>query len=878
VCQGFFAIVPFLQLFFVRLLPFVPYIIISLLVFGGFFVWQVVKQGGTKLILRVKPWHIGGVFLLCLWFLGIGFTFTTLDQMPFRQLVEPTATVYRDTPQNALQALQVSFKHLQEKGCLTEIGQVAADTKVYNVKGLCFQQFFVSRVLSQAGVAGIFLFELLILGAALFSLLRLPRMKLLYEGLISAGLGIFGWVVILWSVAVFKIYDTNVGWLLVLCMPIVCYKFAWKWMKIFFTHTFEVQARPWDASVLLFWLLISYLALNFFVVVRPFPIGWDDLGSYLNRPRLLVSYGTFIPMMSSFQWEYLTSLGFLLFGYASTFGATASMMINWTEGVLATLTVFAFGQMLFGKSKGILSALVFYTLPLIGHFSFADMKIDNAVFAMGSLALLVLFLIAFGEEDSDVPHNSADTSWKLWLLCGLFVGLAFSFKVTAVMVLMAMLVVVAGANFQWLGALGAVSAVLAVFVKQGVLDVSKMLDRIMGFHSPVASSVLLAALAILSITLIGLGVRRKGKTVLLTTGRSVGYIILGCAVAVLPWMLHNNILAGNVIPKLMFNAPNTFTVINASPFDKTAPGEGIPADLLLDRQNAACKSTSGSEELDRYWGTGKGIGHYLFLPWRSVMNVDNGGYYVTTVPGLLLFPLVLLLPLFWDKNRRKLRYMWAATLFLVIEWMFLANGVPWYGVGMFLGLSLMMEALVAHSPDRVTRGAAIGMVTLSLLMAFGMRMWQFDMQKNLIEYPLGKISADALEQRTIPWYGLISQQVTQRHDQFPAQPKLYRVGTFIPYFIPKNLDIIAVADNQLDLFNCINQERNPKLTLRRLQALGINSVIFDTNTSTIERDPNGSLHQKVNAFVDFLNTPGLGIQVVLADTGAGVAFVLLPTQ
>jgi hypothetical protein len=94
----------------------------------------------------------------------------------------------------------------------------------------------------------------------------------------------------------------------------------------------------------------------------------------------------------------------------------------------------------------------------------------------------------------------------------------------------------------------------------------------------------------------------------------------------------------------------------------------------------------------------------------------------------------------------------------------------------------------------------------------------------------------------------------------------------------KNLDIIAVADNQLDLFNCINQERNPKLTLRRLQALGINSVIFDTNTSTIERDPNGSLHQKVNAFVDFLNTPGLGIQVVLADTGAGVAFVLLPTQ
>ncbi len=195
---------------------------------------------------------------------------------------------------------------------------------------------------------------------------------------------------------------------------------------------------------------------------------------------------------------------------------------------------------------------------------------------------------------------------------------------------------------------------------------------------------------------------------------------------------------------------------------------------------------------------------------------------------------------------------------------------------MFLGLALLLEALIVHAPDRATRIAASTVVGLSLFLAFGMRLWQFEMQKNLLEYPLGKISGAALEQRTIPWYGLVSQLVTDRHAKLPDQPLLYRVGTFIPYFIPRNLEIIGTSDNQLDLFNCLYQERNPELTLKRMIALGVNSIIFDTNTATIESDPQGSLHKKVDEFVAFLNTPNLGIKVLIADLNAGLAFVLLP--
>jgi hypothetical protein len=110
----------------------------------------------------------------------------------------------------------------------------------------------------------------------------------------------------------------------------------------------------------------------------------------------------------------------------------------------------------------------------------------------------------------------------------------------------------------------------------------------------------------------------------------------------------------------------------------------------------------------------------------------------------------------------------------------------------------------------------------------------------------------------------------------PDRPYLYRVGTFIPYFIPKNSEVIGATDNQLDLFNCLNQEHNPALTLQRIKALGFNSIIFDTNTATIERDQEGSLHKKVQDFVDFLNNPTLHLQIVINDSQQGVAFILLP--
>jgi hypothetical protein len=195
---------------------------------------------------------------------------------------------------------------------------------------------------------------------------------------------------------------------------------------------------------------------------------------------------------------------------------------------------------------------------------------------------------------------------------------------------------------------------------------------------------------------------------------------------------------------------------------------------------------------------------------------------------------------------------------------------------MFLAFALILEAFVAWAPDHPNKYLFGTLITLSIIVCLVNRFWQFDSQKNLFEYPLGKISASALREVTIPEYDDIRESVVTRHEALSDAPYTYRIGTFISYFIPRNREIFPLADHQLNFFNCINQERDHTLTLKRLKALGFNSIIFDTNTQTIEQDPNGSLHQKVNAFLEFGNDSALGLKIPINNPGNGIAYILLP--
>ncbi|HBH19734.1 MAG TPA: hypothetical protein DDX11_02055 [Candidatus Peribacter riflensis] len=860
---GLWSLFPVLTHTIGRAGQFLGYAVSCFVIFLVLWGWSAVKTGQWRsFAFRWRPIYYPLVFLFLAWLL-----FTTLGQskpggISMRQIAEPTTLVYSDASPSVLRELRTNFDRLEQRGCLQPVGSYSNGAKVYNMATGCMQVSFITRVLPVFLFVFVLLFEFLVLGRMLLRLFGMPTLSLLPEVTVSAGVGACAGVAILWMLAVAHLIIAPAGWLLAVLIPLIGYRDTLYWVRTFMRPRETGEVRWLRAETLLLWLLLSYLALNFLTVVRPFPIGWDDLGSYLNRPRLMVSYGRFIFSMAPFQWEYLTSLGFLLFGYESVFGATASMAVNWTAGALAVLAVLSFARFFFGRSGGLLSALLYYTLPLVGHFSFADMKIDNAIFAMGALAMFTAFIALFPRaEEEDTPPPSVQ--WRLIALSGLFAGFAFSMKPTAVMVLLATFSVLVGASLHWVGFLGAVFLAIGALIAQHALDLQGIAQRVAGASSVVSSSSALTVVAVLGCALIGVAALLRPAKIKRTLLSVFLFWALFTA-AVFPWIYHNNFLRGRIIPtKIELGVPNSNSPdFNIDGQGTPSPGRlyrELPKELQVDKTSPMCTATGGKEELGRYWGYREGWGHYLLLPWRLVLNLDSPGYYVTTSPVLFLFPLLLLVPFFWMRRGRWLRWLFIATAFLILQWVFLANGIPWYGIGMFLGLFICAEALFVHAPDLFSRTIAGVLIAIALVCSFGQRLWQFEIQRNLLEYSFGKISASALQERTVSHYDDIALAALDRQRLQPDRPYLYRVGTFIPYFIPRNLDVIGVSDHQLDFFNCLYSERDAALTLKRLQALGFNSIVFDTNTSTIEKDPNGSLHQKVNAFLEFANSRSLGI-------------------
>jgi len=511
------------------------------------------------------------------------------------------------------------------------------------------------------------------------------------------------------------------------------------------------------------------------------------------------------------------------------------------------------------------------------------MKIDNAVFAMGALATLSLFLGLLPPSTDDGDAEECSHAQQLhWIgLAGAFAAFALGMKVTAVMVTMALMVILAGITLHWSAAIAAAMFVPVVLASNGGLDFTAVGHYLFGQGTEISTRIVLHAFVALGLLSAGVALflgRVRWKWSLSAAAIFIGSFL----VVILPWVWHNNIQRGYVVPHaLMLGAPDKISLKLGIKFPniKSEFGEPVrvlPEDLQVNPDDPACKATGHQEEVDRYWGFRIGWAHYLTLPWRTVLNLDSAGYYVTTMSALLLFPLLLLLPYFWSKRGRWLRWLTMATAFILLEWMFTANGIPWYGIGVFLGLVIGVEAFVAKSPDIFSRSLAGVLITVAIVGNFAQRLWQFDQQRNLFEYSIGRASAEVMRERTIPYYDDIAEIALELYRTRPDRPYLYRVGTFIPYFIPRNLEVIGIVDHQLDVFNCLYQERDSELTMRRLKALGFSSIIFDTNTATIERDNNGSLHKKVQSFIDFLNDPKTGVQVVVNDTDGGVAYVVIP--
>ena len=861
--RGALALWPLLAEFGERLWPFAAYVAVCA---GGYLFYLGLRagrtRGGEPAPVRPSPAKLLMLGLACLWLLHTTL-FYSADRPQYH--VEPVRANLPQLTDQGFAVLQADHRRLLARGCLRPdpARQAPNNAAVYRYSGWCAQLGFFSRAGPPVGLLLLVTLTLLVIGRGLCRWLRLPCSATSPDWLFGLGLGTVGMLGLVWLLGAVSLLTTPAAWVLLLAPLLLGYRHTLYWLRAAWTHHWPAPTKHLDR--LMAWGLLTLLALNFLTVLRPFPIGWDDLGRYINYPRQVSEFGQLLPPLPAPQWEYLTALAFLLFGHGSTAAAVLAQQINWLGGLFAVLAVHAFARHLLGLRPALLAALFYYSLPMIQQFAFADLKTEPALLFFGTSGLLAVYRY-LQPIKTTTDAKAPSTRWLV--VAGLLFAAGFATKPT--LVLMALLggFVLTVALLGGLAGFAVALLSLQALAATDVVSFNQIATMVSG--SPVAG-LDRAALWLLP-TAAGLGLlaalwRKPGKGK--RYGLAVAALLGGFLLLSSPWLLRNAWLNGEFSLSAALTVPNTVTPLTAISGRRLPPAAPpysrlLPVDLQPDLTHPRCQPTARREEVDRYWGYGAGLGHYLGLPWRSVMSLDVRGYYVILSPLLLLTPLLIFYPAL-RRNRPLCWLGWGTLLYLGL-WVIAGNGVPWYGIGLMLGFSIWVAALVCRAPDRRTRTAAAGFFIVALLLAVSQRLWQHQQHQDLLSYGWGKSSADAMLALQLPGYAEAVSHIVELN-RGGETGFVYRVGTFIPYFIPRSLMLVPINDNQLDRFNCLNQEQDHRLTLQRLRALGYNGLIVDLNTATIEADPDGTLHRKLDRLLAFLSDPTLGHNIVVAQPG-----------
>jgi hypothetical protein len=152
----------------------------------------------------------------------------------------------------------------------------------------------------------------------------------LKEFLLSFGLGAVLLTLLLFICGLF-------GWMqsapvLGICIVLlsIAYKELWQWLKSFFKPQIHFQGSYLDVRIILFCVFLIVLGHNVLELIRPIPIGFDDLAVYMNVPNLLARGGELLSGIDAYSWGMFMSLGFILFH-----STTIALFLSFLGGVLA---------------------------------------------------------------------------------------------------------------------------------------------------------------------------------------------------------------------------------------------------------------------------------------------------------------------------------------------------------------------------------------------------------------------------------------------------------------------------------------------------------------------------------------------------------------
>ncbi len=453
-------------------------------------------------------------------------------------------------------------------------------------------------------------------------------------------------LVILWSLWLYNIF-------VVVLLLWVFWFFARNqildYYKEFTQKEYRVDIKEWSYLRLLsteFFALLSFFVLSVALVsiFRPFPIGWDDLGVYMNYPHLMAEAGNILSLTSMYSWQVFTWIGYM-FG-----NPTVAFFINisWLFISFFVLNI-VFKELLSNNkdtdSKTFINlplalSTIFISLPMITFLATKDMKVDAGLFFLTVTALFMTIKYFVFEKDNTDKKLSLIYIFIIWLVA----WFAFSVKFTALMLIVWLIAVISFARlgFLWfLWFLGIFFGFFTAFWLWSMMNVVINPYNIAWFES-IFSWVSI----VVWIVLLWAGFLSKRNNSI----RYIKEILIFLAWVVLiltPWFAKN---IYESYPNLSVNSILKWYGDNFRPDYTNIYNDDELKEIREFYSNERKKENliTTNEDKLRYFGYSNGILDYVYMPWNLTMQKNQSWEYTD-----IWFLFLALLPLIFIFLRYK---------------------------------------------------------------------------------------------------------------------------------------------------------------------------------------------------------------------------------
>ncbi len=356
--------------------------------------------------------------------------------------------------------------------------------------------------------------------------------------------------------------------------------------------------------------------------------------------------------------------------------------------------------------------------------------------------------------------------------------------------------------------------------------------------------------------------------------KNIKVLLVSLVLLLLPFSLWTgtNLISHGTIPKTMgqwqniilkgdassphFNIPQTLSfkpywVASAEPV-------GSSSEVVSDEEpssQAPLKSTAFEEEVGRYAGFETNFFKKLWaiftspnIPSQSKQYVNLGFLWMFFLPVL-----ILVLVYSWKVDRSKFVLSLSALTFL-LAWVFVAEGVAWYGLPFIALLWLLSGWLIAN--EKLIKKSVQNVVLVFVLFAVLFGLW--DRLVHVLKNPIftamswSMDTSKANQERLSKVFYTEELQVADILNKDPSA-NIIRIGTMTKFWVHDS-DARMIEDAQLDIWSRLVSGRGHKSIIQVLKNNKVQYILIDRNTVSIETNGQGTLHKKFTDLQSFINT------------------------